>query len=87
MSASIDIPAESARSSMVSETPRNTLQEEESHVDQNSIDDSLEENRMGGNNKLIDIKDDKLIVSSAAQNERYNLVERPNFLFQFEMKE
>ena len=61
--------------------------EEDSEVDQNSLNDSLEDNRIGSNNKLIDIKDDKHIVSSAAQNDRYNLVERPRFLFQFELKE
>ena len=69
------------------ETSRQTLQEDESVNDQNSIDDSLEENKVGGVNKLIDIKDDKQIVNSAAQNERYSLVERPAFLFYFDLKE
>ena len=60
---------------------------EESEIGQNSLNDSLEDNRIGNSNKLIDIKDDKHIVASAAQNERYNLVERPRFLFTFELKE
>ena len=68
------------------ETSRQTLQEDETANDQNSIDDSLEENKVG-NNKLIDIKDDKQIVNSAAQNERYCLVERPAFLLYFEVRE
>ena len=37
--------------------------------------------------KMSDLKDDKQIVKSAAQNERYNLVERPRFLFTFELRE
>ena len=59
----------------------------DSDMANNSLNDSLEDNRIGSNNKLIDIKDDKHIVNSAAQNERYNLVERPRFLFTFELKE
>ena len=37
--------------------------------------------------KFSELKDDKQIVKSAAQNERYNLVERPKFLFSFDLKE
>ena len=43
-----------------------TLEEDDSEEDQNSLNDSLEDNRIGSTNKLIDIKDDKHIVNSAA---------------------
>jgi hypothetical protein len=37
--------------------------------------------------KVNELKDDKQIVKSAAQNDRYNLVERPRFLISFELKD
>lgn len=37
--------------------------------------------------KSNELKDDKQIVKSAAQNDRYNLVERPRFLISFELKD
>ena len=56
--------------------------------DHESIDDSLEEQHVGHNMiKFSDMKDDKQIVKSAAQNDRYGLVERPKFLFHFDLKE
>ena len=43
---------------------------------------------MGGNIlKNNELKDDKQIVKQAAQNEKYNLVERPRFLMSFELKD
>ena len=56
--------------------------------DHESIDDSLEEQHVGPSMvKFSELKDDKQIVKSAAQNERYNLVERPKFLISFDLKE
>jgi len=64
-----------------------TLNDEE--FDHQSIDDSLEDQNIGGNIvKMGDLnKDDKLIVKRLAENERYNLVERPRFLFSFDLNE
>ena len=54
----------------------------------NSFDDDSFEDEIGGkilkNNEL---KDDKQIVKQAAQNEKYNLVERPRFLFSFDLRD
>ena len=53
-----------------------------------SIDDSLDEQHVSPHmGKFHDMKDDKQIVKSGAQNERYNLVERPKFLLSFDLKE
>ena len=79
--------AESARSSVQQQSEHERSVSASLETGRNSLNDSLEDNRIGSNNKLIDIKDDKHIVNSAAQNERYNLVERPRFLFTFELKE
>ena len=60
----------------------------EDDFDHESVDDSLEEQHIGGNvMKMSDFKDDKQIVKRLAENERYNLVERPRMLFTFDLKE
>ena len=56
--------------------------------EQKSInDDSFEDDVAGNILKTNELKDDKQIVKSAAQNDRYNLVERPRFLLSFELKD
>lgn len=56
--------------------------------EQKSInDDSFEDDVAGNILKTNELKDDKQIVKSAAQNDRYNLVERPRFLISFELKD
>jgi len=50
-------------------------------------DDSFEDDVSGNILKSNELKDDKAIVKSAAQNDRYNLVERPRFLISFELKD
>jgi len=56
--------------------------------EQKSInDDSFEDDVSGNILKTNELKDDKAIVKSAAQNDRYNLVERPRFLISFELKD
>lgn len=56
--------------------------------EQKSINDDSFEDDVGGNIlKTNELKDDKQIVKSAAQNDRYNLVERPRFLISFELKD
>ena len=48
--------------------------------------DDFEDN-VAGNFLASELKDDRAIVQSAAQNDRYNLVERPRFLLSFEQKD
>ena len=56
--------------------------------EQKSINDDSFEDDVGGNIlKTNELKDDKQIVKSAAQNDRYQLVERPRFLISFELKD
>ena len=50
-------------------------------------DDSFEDDVAGNILKTNELKDDKQIVKSAAQNDRYNLVERPRLLISFELKD
>jgi len=51
--------------------------------DKNSLDGSLEEVNFNRRN-FSDYQDDRKIVKIAALNDKYKLVERPRFLFQFE---
>ena len=52
------------------------------------MDDSFDGDDPAGNVlKNNELKDDKQIVKSAAQNDTYNLVERPRFLLVFELKD
>ena len=51
------------------------------------MDDSFEDDLGGNILKNNELKDDKQIVKQAAQNEKYNLVERPRFLMAFELKD
>ena len=54
--------------------------------DQKSLnDDSFEEDEAGNILKVNELKDDK--QKSAAQNDMYNLVERPRFLLSFELRD
>ena len=60
----------------------------DTHREQKSINDDSFEDDVGGNIlKTNELKDDKQIVKSAAQNDRYQLVERPRFLISFELKD
>ena len=57
------------------------ISDDEQHSEDRSLEDSF--------NKLNfdEVKDDKAIVKIAAQNDRYQLVERPRFLMNFESRE
>ena len=50
-------------------------------------DDSFDDDEAGNILKTNELKDDKQIVKSAAQNDMYNLVERPRFLISFELRD
>ena len=65
-----------------------SLQNDTDRDDQKSLnDDSFEEDEAGNILKVNELKDDKQIVKSAAQNDMYNLVERPRFLISFELRD
>ena len=65
-----------------------SLQNDTDRDEQKSVnDDSFDDDEAGNILKTNELKDDKLIVKSAAMNDRYNLVERPRFLISFELKD
>lgn len=63
-----------------------------SEKDQDSDDDNMSDksNDFSAQNNLLnygDFKDDRQIVKNAAENDKYNLVERPKYLLGFELKD
>lgn len=65
-----------------------SLQNDTDRDEQKSLnDDSFDDDEAGNILKTNELKDDKQIVKSAAQNDRYNLVERPRFLISFELRD
>ena len=56
---------------------------EENSVNEDSFEDDFTQKLLKNN----EMKDDKQIVKSAALNDKYNLIERPRFLLQFDLKE
>lgn len=55
----------------------------DSHDDNNSMDGDMEDVNFNRRN-FSDYQDDRKIVKQVALNDKYKLVERPRFLFQFE---
>ncbi len=62
---------------------QNDTEREQKSINDDSFDDDVAGNIL----KTNELKDDKAIVKSAAQNDRYNLIERPRFLISFELKD